>query len=264
MRGGIAASHAHIFPDAEYPGTVERLRRLSAACGIGTVVCFAPFPYQMRGRGIDGNRWLHERIRDETGLAGFGTVDFERPDLRGQVGEVAALGFLGIKLHPAAQRFDILSPAAYEVYGAAEERGLFLSFHTGVHGYRLRHAALAGFDDIAQDFPKLRFSLEHIGGYHFFPEALAVMANNPGRVFGGLTSVFTPAIHKNWHLSTERMVELIAQAGAEQVIFGLDFPYNLEEETMAGIDCVQNKLGLTRDQAELILGGNLRRVLGLP
>ena len=27
--------------------TVDRLLRLMEACGIGTAVCFAPFPYQM-------------------------------------------------------------------------------------------------------------------------------------------------------------------------------------------------------------------------
>jgi predicted TIM-barrel fold metal-dependent hydrolase len=61
----------------------------------------------------------------------------------------------------------------------------------------------------------------------------------------------------------ERMLELIAQVGAEQLIFGLDFPYNLESNTRIALDTLFN-LGLTQEQLAQILGGNLRQALGLP
>ena len=79
------------------------------------------------------------------------------------------------------------------------------------------------FDEIAELLPGLRFSMEHVGGYHFFPEALAVIFNSipfppvPGKrclVYGGLTSVFTPHYNRFWYMPRERMLELIAQVGA--------------------------------------------------
>jgi hypothetical protein len=45
------------------------------------------------------------------------------------------------------------------------------------------------------------------------------------------------------------------------MIFGLDFPYNLEDETMTGLETIR-RLFNAEDQA-LILGENLRRELTL-
>ena len=50
--------------------------------------------------------------------------------------------------------------------------------------------------------------------------------------------------------------------GPEQLIFGLDFPYNLEENTLKGIAAI-DALGLSSAQRDMILGGNLRQVLKL-
>jgi len=93
------------------------------------------------------------------------------------------------------------------------------------------------FDEIAYQFPKLKFSLEHVGGYHFFHEALAVIFNNmptpweqrEANVYGGLTSIFTTHQLRFWYMSPERLRELIAQVSADQLIFGLDFPYKPRE-----------------------------------
>ena len=123
---------------------------------------------------------------------------------------------------------------------------------------------------MAWGFPNLKFSMEHVGGYHFFEEALAVIFNHvpppweKGKcnVFAGLASVFTANHNRFWHLTDDRLKELHAQVGAKQLIFGLDFPYNLEEQTRTGLDTIR-RLFSPADQA-LILGGNLRRELSLP
>ncbi|MGH7179564.1 MAG: amidohydrolase family protein, partial [Tepidisphaeraceae bacterium] len=157
-----------------------------------------------------------------------------------------------------------------ELYQAAEEHSLFISFHTGIHRSRLGQSRVINFDEIAWNFPRLKFSLEHVGGYHFFNEALAVLAvhlpapweTGTSNVFAGLTSVFTTPFNKFWHMSDEQLRELAGQVGARQLIFGLDFPYNLEEHTRTGLRRVRELFG-EQDQS-LILGGNLRRELGVP
>jgi hypothetical protein len=60
----------------------------------------------------------------------------------------------------------------------------------------------------------------------------------------------------------ERLQELLMQVGAEYLIFGMDFPYNLEENISFGLKRLAEEVP---DQAQraLILGGNLRRELAL-
>jgi predicted TIM-barrel fold metal-dependent hydrolase len=122
---------------------------------------------------------------------------------------------------------------------------------------------------VAWTFPRLKFSLEHVGGYHFFNEALAVIFNHVPppwekgvcNVFAGLASVFTPNHNRFWHLTDDRLLELAAQVGVRQLIFGLDFPYNLEEQTMTGLATIRRLF--KPDEQAAILGGNLRRELGM-
>jgi predicted TIM-barrel fold metal-dependent hydrolase len=112
--------------------------------------------------------------------------------------------------------------------------------------------------------------MEHVGGYHFFNEALAVIFNHVPppweptgvcNVFAGLTSVFTKDQNRFWYLGEERIKELAAQVGVRQLIFGLDFPFNLEEATQTGLKTIRALFSAS--EQELILGGNLRRELGL-
>jgi hypothetical protein len=268
----VLAHHAHVFPEpVNRDGTTDRLLRLMDDCGIDEAVCFPPFAHQTEGAGIDPVQWLAAELRGRPRLHGFGTVDFRRADRRDQVRRIADAGFGGIKLHPNAQEFDLLGDAAMEVYAAAQDENLFLTFHSGVHHYRIKHYNVLGFDEIAWNFPRLRLSLEHVGGYSFFHEALAVIVNNipfppregeRPRVFGGLTSVFTSHYNRFWYMPRERLVEAVAQAGAAQLIFGLDFPYNLEDNTKLALQSLRD-LDLPPDDLALILGGNLRRELGL-
>ncbi len=188
--------------------------------------------------------------------------------MRGQVRRVAELGFRGIKFHHAGQEVGILSEAARSVYAEAERLGLFMVFHVGVHRSRMRESRVMDLDEVAWDYPELRFSLEHIGGYHFFKEALAVIFNHkptpwaqgPCHLYGGLSSVFSTEKNLFWHLTQEQILEAVRQVGAEQLIFGLDFPYNGEKEAKLGIQRVR-ELGLSREEEARILGGNMREIL---
>ncbi|MGA2498919.1 MAG: amidohydrolase family protein [Tepidisphaeraceae bacterium] len=270
MTGTVYANHAHVFPPGLNPdGSVARLLKLMDACGIQGAVCFAPFAHQAKEAGIRPNHWLADAIRGEPRLRGFGTVDFAAASMRDQVKETRDLGLVGLKLHPNSQEFDVLCPRAMEAYAAAEEMGLFVTFHTGVHAYRLSHTALWKFDEVAHHFPNLRFSMEHMGGYHYFGEALAVLFNRfpppwakdkKCNVFAGLASVFTQHQNRMWYLRPEQILEIILQTSAEQCIFGLDFPYNLERETNMGLETIRT-LPIPEEQKGLILGANLRREL---
>ena len=272
----VFANHAHVFPESINPdGTIDRLLRMLDTCGIAEAVCFAPFAYQLAGTGMHHNQWLARELPRRPRLTGFGTVDLrhdvDRRPICDQVRQIKDLGFRGIKMHPNAQEFDILDPPAMEAYAAAQEMNLFITFHSGVHAARMKQYMVVKFDEVAELFPDLRFSMEHMGGYSFFNEALAVIVNRipfppvPGKrcmVYGGLTSVFTPHYCRFWYMNRERLMEAIAQATPDQLIFGLDFPYNLEENTQMALETLHG-LDIPQDQLAKILGGNLREALGM-
>lgn len=270
MDDRIWANHAHVFPAGAKPGgEIDKLKALMAECGIEKAVCFACFQDQYDRSGLPGDPvgWLAEAIRDDDSLIGFGTVNFDRDDIAYQVERIAALGLKGIKIHPAAQEINIMGDKAREVYRVAQEKELFLSFHTGIHWHRISDYNLLLFDEVAWHYPELRFSMEHMGGYHFFREALAVMCNakrnaDHPTVFAGWTSVAMgeDGLPGEWSLTDEELRIIIRQTGNERSIFGLDFPYKDAAQTKAAIERIK-RLDIPEEAKEGILGGNLRKAL---
>ena len=270
----IFANHAHLFPKGSKDNAqLENLKELLAECNINKAVCFAPFNHQTERVGIkeSPNKWLYNEIKNENNLIGFGTIHFDIGSLTEQVSEIHDLGFKGIKIHPAAQEIRVDGRELYEVLAQAEKLGLFVSFHTGLHWHRIRDYSMLLFDEVAYNFPALKFSMEHVGGYSFFKEALLIMNNNSRKgnnVFAGLTSIATEKDEFGntrlgaWSLSDDQLCDLIHQTGAKNSIFGLDFPYKDVEYTKNAIDRIKN-LSVSEEAKKGILGENLKLALNL-
>ena len=271
----IFANHAHLFPKNTKPnGDIDCLRELLHACEIEKALCFSPFWHQMdmyaHTTGQNPCEWAAQEIKNDSRFVGFGTINFERTDLKDQVKKIKALGLKGIKIHPAAQEVKIDSPALFEVYEEAQEQGLFISFHTGLHWHRIADYKMLLFDEVAYNFPKLRFSMEHIGGYSFFRDALLIMNNNSRceipHVYAGWTSIAMETDEMGntrqgaWSLTDDDLCTLIHQAGYETSIFGLDFPYKGIEQTKAAIDRIKN-LPIPEKAKHAILGDNLHNLI---
>ena len=262
----IIANHAHIFQkEAREDATVEALERTLDECEIDQAVCFAPFTEYFLSNGESQNRWMYEQIKNNDRFLGFGTIDFKKDNLAEQTEEIYQLGLSGIKMHPAFQKFKIDDDRACQVYEVAEKRGLPISFHTGIHWHRISCYNTLLYDEIAYRFPQLKICMEHAGGYAFFNEAIAVIVNNPGRVYAGLTSVFDWEMNKHWYLGKDKVKDLIHLAGIDQCVFGLDFPYNdpkkIKEAMTALRECISES-GLGEDALEKAFGGNLMRMIG--
>lgn len=256
----IFANHAHVFPQGfRDRGGVGDLLGVMEKTGISRAVCFAPFHAFESCE--NPNRWLAREIAPHKELTGFGVVDTAADDIASQVEEIADLGFPGIKMHPQFQKFRVDGDAAKRVYEKAEALGLFVSFHSGIHWHRIKDSELLLFDEVSHFFPGLRFSLEHVGGYCFFNEAVAVLLNNKN-VYAGLTSVFDDDMNRLWYLSPDKMRDLLHLVGARRCVFGLDFPYNQEEKIASAIEHVMS-LPIADEDKQGILGGNLMRALGL-
>jgi predicted TIM-barrel fold metal-dependent hydrolase len=266
----IFANHAHVFPEDIKPnGTLDKLKELMEDCGIDKCVAFAPFSdrFEESGHNENQNDWLAAQLKGQTDIIGFGTINFNSTDLKAEVDRIEQLGFRGIKIHPPYQEIDIDSEEAFKVYQRAEELGLFISFHCGMHWHRLKGVRPILFDEVAWNFPNLRFSLEHIGGYHFFNEALAVICNNmrsgtQPRVFSGWTSVSDMNGPDAWSLTEEQLETVILQTGDDRSIFGLDFPYKNSEYIKYEINRIK-RLNISDNAKENIFGKTLSEILNV-
>jgi len=274
----IFAHHAHVFPNNVHPkdpeipppaSSLSDLCRLVEECDIDRVVAFAPFPEFYQGVEFHPNRWLSNEIRNYPSLEGFGTIDFEKKNTEEQVEEIKKLDLKGIKLHPAVQKFSILSPKAFRVYETAQDLTLPISFHTGVHWYPIKETHPLLFDIVAHRFPRLKFSMEHVGGYHFFKDAVAVIMNNfqggdkrlNSNIYAGIVSVLEQTPEANfWYLGREKVKELINLVGDSFLIFGLDFPYRTKTEIKEDIRIIKHMDTLDSSK-EKILGKNLEKFL---
>lgn len=267
----IFANHAHVFSKyaktaAFEDGTVGALRKIMDECGISRCVCFAEFS-EWGWVNYDVNEYLYKEIKNKQEFVGFGVIDFKKNNFAAQVRKIADFGFKGIKIHPQFQQIRVDSAEAYRVYEHAEKAGLFITFHTGIHGNRISDFGLLAFDEISHCFPALSYSLEHVGGYCFFNEALAVIVNRKwlggeGKAYAGLTSVFDNDANRAWYLDGKKIADLLHLAGGDLCIFGLDFPWNGADKIKEAIACVK-QMNISEEVKEKILGANLKRALKL-
>jgi len=268
----IFANHAHAFPAEVRPeGSIESLVRLMDACGIARAVCFAPFRRQVAEAGYDKpNEWLVEALTDPAAdgrLVGFAAINPTEDDAIARLERAREIGLVGVKLHPTFDKFDILDERAMQFYAVAEQMGMPLDFHTGVHWHRLADNNPLKFDEVAFLHPRLTMILEHVGGRPFFAEMLAVLGNNnrldrEARLFAGISSVLNRDFQRLWYLGLERIAELVHIFGEDVSIYGLDFPYNTVE--MVKDDIRQLKgLDLSEQGLHKLFAGNLERAIGL-
>jgi predicted TIM-barrel fold metal-dependent hydrolase len=260
----IFVNHVHLMPAwLRQDATLEAFEILAEDVDIGGAVCFAPFSYQAGSRLNDPNLWLYETLADRPEYIGYGTLDPTR-EPEPQVKHIAELGFRGIKLHPPAQKFEIFGDWARRAYAQMEELGLIADFHLGVHWHRLRDYDPLLCDEIAHHFPQLRMVFEHVGGWHYYRQVLAVITNNARRgnhLYAGIASVLDRHNQRYWYLGPEGLEECRWQIGEDLLIYGLDFPYNQAPQIKRDLEMI-SQLNWPEHAVQGLLGGNLRRLLG--
>ena len=259
-------NHVHLLPAAtREDATPDAFLRMADTLGIEGAVCFAPFTTQLPASIENQNQWLANELSSRPHLVGYGTLDPEKPP-RDQIKEIVDLGFRGIKLHGPAQKFHLFGDWAREAYGLMAEAGLVADFHLGVHWHRLQEYDPLLSDEIAQENPELRMVFEHVGGWAWYRQVLAVVVNNSrqgNHLYGGIASVLDMENQKFWYLGPEGVSDCRWQIGADRLIYGLDFPYNQQPHIERDLEII-HKLDWPAEDIDLLLGGNLRNLLGLP
>ena len=209
-------------------------------------------------------------------VAVLGTVDLERPD---DLRTLMADGRLGGVEVPASLGGTYLGDARFrEFWAAAEETGALVFVHPTTRGFSdpvfeqhylwntvgnpvettitAAHLVLSG---VLDDHPRARVLLAHGGGailalrgrlaheQSFHPPGWDVRAAL-GRF------LFDTVVH-----DAEVLRALVGFAGADRVVCGSDYPFDMGTERPAEI---VRGLGLAAEDEAAILGGNALRLLG--
>lgn len=219
-------------------------------------------------------------------LIPFGSVPLQ--DGRAAVEEltrcVKKLGFKGVEILTNVAGRELSDPACEPFWTAAEELQALVVMHPNgfTEGRRLtRHyfnnvignpfdttVALhyLVFDGVLERHPRLRILALHGGGYlcaysgridHAWgarEDARAALPKPPGSYLRNVfvdTVVFTP----------HQLRYLVEQFGADHVLMGTDYPYDMAEYDPVGH--VRSVEGFDESTVEAITGGNLRGILKL-
>jgi aminocarboxymuconate-semialdehyde decarboxylase len=199
---------------------------------------------------------------------------------------VKTLGMRGVEINPSVRGMDLtdakLNLEAF--FAKAEELGIVVFMHPigFTHGERLSNhyfnnvignplettvaASHLIFDGVLERHPKLKIVLPHAGGFlaHYWARMDHAWRARPdcrGRIKRKPSSYL-----ERFHFDTitfdhGMLAHLIARFGADHVLLGTDYPYDMgDEDPLALIGAAE---GVDQAQIDLIAGGNAARLLGL-
>jgi uncharacterized protein len=190
---------------------------------------------------------------------------------------VEAHGLKGVTLFPAMHHFHAYDERVYPLYQAAAELGIPVFVHFGVlkvsirdklglpNVFDLRYSDPIDLHKAAIDFPRVNFIIPHFGcGY--FREALMLGAQAPN-VYVDTSSSNTWLTYMPSHLDLKTVFEKTLEVfGPRRTLFGTDsnvFPRGWRQDIFTHQVEILRELNTTQEVAELILGGNITRLLGL-
>jgi uncharacterized protein len=163
-------------------------------------------------------------------------------------------GIHGVKLHPLFQDLSLGDPKVHEILAGLAENGIVVVTHAGAgaDAAASQRGAPHLLRKIADSIPDLKLIACHYGGYHRLDEA-------EEHVVGSRVVIETSWPPTMAELEPERVRTLIRTHGADKVVFGSDWPMANPGAEIAAI----RRLGLTKQEEDAILGGNLAKILGI-
>lgn len=258
----IIDGHTHVWPDKiaarALAGSVPDLERmgdgtvsgLAAAMergGIDRAVCLA---VANTGAQVEAANAFAGGL-DPSRFVGFGSV---HPDLSPEenVASLERHGLRGVKLHPFFQHYALDDPRLWDTLDALQGRFVVVT-HVGAGSDPDANARCTPqmLVDLARRFPRLDVVACHFGGYRLLEEAEELVAGLGVHV----DTSWPPSLDQ---LDPARVRALIERHGPDRVVFSSDWPM---ADPGREVEAVRS-LGLSDDDTEAVLGGNLARLLG--
>ena len=151
-------------------------------------------------------------------------------------------GMRVLKLMPAIYRVHLTGPLAHQLMTLARELGLVVNIHSGSE---ISHPLAIG--ALARRFPDVTVLMDHMGYREWVSDAIEAARDNPNVYLGTTIAAFEP-------VTIERAMR---ELGPERIVYGSNWP-NLYSDL--AVEAIRRaKFG--REAEELILGGNLARIL---
>jgi predicted TIM-barrel fold metal-dependent hydrolase len=210
-------------------------------------------------------------------IIGYFMLDPTNPDAGERTRRALGGGLRGVCLFPAMHHFHAWEERCYPVYEAAQSAGAVVFIHFGILkiGVRDKLGLPSRFDmrfsnpidlhRVAKDFPRVSFVLPHFG-CGFLREALIVGDQ--------CSNVFVDTSSSNSWMNTMPSPLTLSDVfraalrvfGAERILFGTDstfLPRGWRRDIFDAQMQTLTALAVTAQQAQLIFGGNLTRILRL-
>ena len=153
-------------------------------------------------------------------------------------------GMRVLKIMPAIYQIHLTSPLASRLMSTARDLGLVVNIHSGSE---ISHPL--GIGALSRRFPEVTVLMDHMGYREWTGDAIEAARDNPNLYLGTTIASFEPS-------SVERAVR---ELGPERVVYGSNWPALYSDLAVEAIR--RQKLG--KEAEELVLGGNLARILGM-
>ena len=261
----IIDAHAHIYPEKiaekataaigefydikmEMPaGTPAQLIEDGRRAGVSRYVVHSVATTARQVRSI--NEFIKRETEEHPEFIGFITLhqDLSEEEIIAEVDSAVKSGMHGVKLHPDFQKFNIDDIEAEKIYRAVSDK-LPILFHIGDDRYD--YSAPQRLVKMAKKYPSVTFIAAHFGGYRCWSEAA---------IYVGLDNVYFDTCSSLPFISADEARKIIDMYGADRFFFATDFPM---WDATAELERF-NKIPLTNEERELILSGNIKRVLKL-
>jgi predicted TIM-barrel fold metal-dependent hydrolase len=236
-------AHAHIGVDMDgRTMTAEGMRERMLAAGVTRSIVFPLNDPNARDDYSGPNDVVWKAHEDHAGFfVPFFRLNPHR-DYEREFERCVERGFMGLKLHPVSQQFELDDPRATRLLGMAAGAGLPVLIHAGFAMRRVVKPLLP----TVEAHPELRVILGHSSMVEVL-EAARAFEDNPNVLFE--TSV----------VSAKDLYVLFNFVDAGRVCYGSDIPYGDIPSTLHAVLVAAEAAGVPEEQLPAVVSGNIRR-----
>lgn len=260
--------HTHVFPDkiaekvlentdrslginSKSGGKLNDLKDQMAAARVDTAFILAVSPNAELV--INTNNWLLD-VQDDS-IKFFGTIHPDLPQWESELTRLKQKGVRGIKFNALLQKIRPDDDRLYPIYEKMVELDMVALIHSGAsHSQRNDLSRVVATPQriatVNDRLPELKIIAAHFGGNHMLDDVETYLL---GRDIY-LDTSYTPDV---FALDKTRIIEIIKKHGADRMIFGTDYPWEIPSR---GIEFIRS-LGLSVAEEDKILGNNAAELM---
>jgi len=142
----------------------------------------------------------------------------------------------GFKIYLGYYHFYPYDEVYRPFYELAEKYGLIVMFHTGDNyspKAKIKYSHPLNIDEVAVDFPKVKFIIAHLGEPFVYDAAEIIYKN--ANVYADLSGIVTGNLKPITNFNPRKIKEALAYCGYDKIMYGSDWPLAPMKEYIAVI-----------------------------